>query len=127
MDSNYEAVRREQREIGSRMAREDGAEQIVPRRTLHASKSSSFPKKAKPQGHEAFLKALETSGSEVEVEKKSSGDKLIGTVKHSDKYTITLRQVDAEGNTTNRVLFKHDISEFRALQAAPAAEGVTLQ
>lgn len=70
----------------------------------------------KPAGHEAFLKALESSNATVEIEKASSGDKIIGKIKASDKYTISLRVPhtpgDWEGPYATRVIFKHDISEF---------------
>lgn len=68
------------------------------------------PKKATPapKGHEAFLKALEASSSTVYFEKASSGNVVVGTVKCSDKYTVSV--IDESGQT--RVLFKHDISEF---------------
>lgn len=59
------------------------------------------------KGHEAFLKALELSGANVIIE-KMNGDQVEGLVKHSDKYTITMR---AGGE--DRVIFKHDISEFK--------------
>lgn len=71
-----------------------------------------------PAGHEAFLKALETSGAQIEVE-KMSGEKLIGRVKHSDKFTISLR-VESGGVVRDRVLFKHDLSEFSAISPRPA-------
>ncbi|UUZ75560.1 hypothetical protein LP414_27980 [Polaromonas sp. P1(28)-13] len=57
------------------------------------------------------------------MEKKSSGDVLVGKIKHSDKYTITLQvpstHVGGPNGYQNRVIFKHDISEFCALQARP--------
>lgn len=64
-----------------------------------------------PKGHEAFLKALESSGAHVEFEKASNGEKVIGTIKASDKYTVSVFELSS-GKT--RVLFKHDISEFSA-------------
>ena len=82
--------------------------------TLHAR--SRKPKQAKPEpvGHEAFLKALEKSGAQILVE-KLSGEKILGVVKHSDKFTISL--TTSEGRT--RILFKHDISEFEAQSSRP--------
>jgi sRNA-binding regulator protein Hfq len=65
--------------------------------------------KVSPKGHEAFLKALEASGAPVTFEKVSSGEKITGSIKHSDKYTISVLCDNA-----TRVLFKHDISEFQA-------------
>lgn len=68
------------------------------------------PKKPKvaPKGHEAFLKALEASGATVSFLKASCEETVTGTIKTSDKYTIS---VLTDGGMT-RVLFKHDISEF---------------
>lgn len=65
-------------------------------------------KKRSPEGHEAFLKMLESSNAIINVEKASSGTVITGTIKHSDKYTISV--TDEAGQT--RVIFKHDISEF---------------
>lgn len=125
----HSSIERDQRDWGRNMAREDGS--INEDKLAHVIKLRKPLKvKAKPQGHEAFLKALETSGTDIEIEKKSTGEKIRGAVKHSDKYTITLRYVDGsnpEPQVINRVIFKHDISEFRALQGKPAEEGVTLQ
>lgn len=74
---------------------------------------------SKPSGHEAFLRALESSGATVEIEKASTGEHVVGKIKASDKYTISLRvphtQGDYNGPYTTRVLFKHDISEFSPL------------
>lgn len=63
--------------------------------------------KTTPTGHEAYLKALETSGAMVAFEKASTGQVIAGSIKTSDKYTIS---VQTEFGT--RVLFKHDLSEF---------------
>jgi len=65
--------------------------------------------KAAPKGHEAFLKALEASGTTVQFEKVASGHLVVGTIKASDKFTISVRE-EKTGDT--RVLFKHDVSEF---------------
>lgn len=68
------------------------------------------------KGHEAFLKALEQSGATVEFEKASSGEKVIGKIKTSDKYTVSLAVPTGEGEQyVTRVLFKHDISEFSTI------------
>lgn len=117
MFNNEAAERTAQREFARRMG--DG-ENTSPRRpTLTAVGGSKKPfVKAgpKPSGHEAFLKALEASNATVEIEKASSGDKVIGKIKASDKYTISLRVPntpgDYEGPYATRVIFKHDISEF---------------
>lgn len=63
-----------------------------------------------PKGHEAFLKALEASNATVVFEKASSGEKVSGKIKTSDKHTVS---VQTESGT--RVIFKHDISEFFAV------------
>ena len=70
-------------------------------------KTTKPASKVSLKGHEAYLKALEGSGSIVKFEKMSSGDTVIGAVKTSDKYTVSLQTKEG-----TRVLFKHDISEF---------------
>ncbi len=76
--------------------------------TLRARKK---PNKPEPVGHESFLKALEKSAASIIIEKASTGEKIKGVVKHSDKFTISIE--DAAHRT--RVIFKHDISEFEAV------------
>lgn len=125
--SSLDDIRRDQSREGSRMADSHGLGGL----RVNVRPPVAAVKKA-TKGHEAFLKALETSGTEIRVEKMSSGDILIGRVKHSDKYTITLQVMHtADDRYTNHVLFKHDISEFSALQMRPdpagTDEGVTLQ
>lgn len=73
-----------------------------------------------PKGHEAFLKGLENSRVDVVFEKMSSGEKITGVVKTSDKYTISVVQPLEGGRYVTRVLFKHDISEFTPLVPAVA-------
>jgi sRNA-binding regulator protein Hfq len=117
---NHDPVRREQMEEGARMAREEGASEPIIYRGSSSKRTYTPGRKepAKPKGHEAFLKALETSGTQIQLE-KMSGEIVVGTVKHSDKYTITVRYEAGTGEIVNRVIFKHDISEFRALQPKP--------
>lgn len=94
------------------------------RRPVLAVKSGFVSDKAKqktkapaPKGHEAYLKALESSGAEVAFEKASTGVVVTGVVKTSDKFTVSVQTTQG-----TRVLFKHDISEF--FVTAPAAPGV---
>lgn len=105
-------------EIGARALEGDGAE---PRATLTMPARRARTALA-PKGHEAFLKALEAAGATVLVE-KVGGCQVVGVLRHSDKYTVTLRTA-YNGGTRDRVLFKHDISEFSALtpRKAPEAE-----
>lgn len=121
--NNHDDIRRDQLREGARMGESAQPHRATLRPTLAVKKAV--------KGHESFLKALETSGTDVRVEKMSSGEILVGRVKHSDKYTITLQVDGADGRYTNHVLFKHDISEFSALQVRPEpvgdSEGVTLQ
>lgn len=104
---NTEAAERaNQREFARRMAGE-----------THNSRAKSWNKPTpKTTGHESFLKALESSGATIEIEKISSGEKIVGKIKASDKYTVSLRVPhvagDWEGPYDTRVIFKHDISEF---------------
>lgn len=111
---NLESVRREQIAEGSRMAREEGAMPVIHRQQPRAG--NKYPAKAKgaPKGHEAFLKQLETSGAQVLFE-KMNGEEIMGTIKCSDKYTVTVRDTQEDGSVYERVLFKHDLSEFRSM------------
>jgi sRNA-binding regulator protein Hfq len=115
MIHNEAAERAAQRDFARRMGDEGQSSQR--RITLTANGKKPFAKTGpKPSGHEAFLKALESSNATVEVEKASSGDKIVGKIKASDKYTVSLRcpltPGDWEGPYQTRVIFKHDISEF---------------
>jgi len=66
-----------------------------------------------PKGHEAFLRALESSNAIVTFVKASSGQIITGKIKTSDKYTVSIaEQIEGTGRYNTRVLFKHDISEF---------------
>lgn len=72
------------------------------------------PKKTNPQGpkgHEAFLKALETAGAVVTMA-MLNGDIRKGTVKTSDKYTISLKETREDGSYQVYVIFKHAIEEY---------------
>ena len=63
--------------------------------------------KIAPKGHEAFLKALESSRAEVTFEMAASGAIWRGPIKASDKYTVSIQE-----ELGTRVLFKSDISTF---------------
>jgi sRNA-binding regulator protein Hfq len=69
---------------------------------------------ATPKGHEAFLKALEAAGAVVNIALVSSSDAppMKGTIKHSDKYTISLKVDRADGSYQVFVVFKHAIECF---------------
>lgn len=112
MNSEYEAIRKDQEAEGRRIIRMDQHVQKQDRPRLNMKKRT--PTQA-PKGHESFLKALEQSGSKIYIEKISSGSILEGIIKHSDKYTISLL---VRGET--RVIFKHDISEFWTEARQPA-------
>lgn len=79
-----------------------------PKRTFAPKKAGP----AKPAGHEAFLKALEAGGALVTVRMATDGAELKGTIKHSDKYTISLRVDNKDGGYQVYVLFKHAIEMF---------------
>lgn len=135
--STFDPIRADQTAAGLAMSRE-AANDNEPAKGGWAGETK-YPPRFKPQvkakkatGHEAFLKAIETSGGSISVEKKSSGRILIGKIMHSDKYTISLKVADelygasevgtVSGFTAStRVIFKSDISEFSALQASPEA------
>lgn len=130
MSDNHEQILADQRAAGRLM--EEGfvpnANNVIPMRQSYQPypslqrpklklKPRSTPSSA-PTGHEAYLKALEHSKAVVLFEKASSGDDVIGVIKTSDKYTVSVQTPQG-----TRVLFKHDISEF--FVAAPKEE--TLQ
>lgn len=124
-----ERLRAEQTEEARLLAASEdkfGGFQAQPRRILTASRPPSRPgfppsKPTRPllQGHAAFLKSLEHNNANVIVE-KMNGDKVEGLVRHSDKYTITMR---CKG--VDRVIFKHDISEFMTTTPRPQQTVVT--
>jgi sRNA-binding regulator protein Hfq len=115
--SHYDPISRDQIRFASTMNDNPTREGRT-----QGSKPPMSKKSVAPKGHEAFLKALESSGSQVQVEKISSGELVIGQVKHSDKYTVTMRIMNADGSHINRVLFKHDISEFSSITQRPETE-----
>lgn len=84
-----------------------------------ARKSAKPAKAGQPKGHESFLKALEISGATVVFIIASSGERVEGKIKTSDKYTVSVIQPLNGDRYLTRVLFKHDISEFRPLVPAP--------
>lgn len=90
------------------------------KRTLHAKPSTVNPLK----GHEAFLKTLETAGAVVSIEELDTGAVLVGTLKHSDKFTISLKVPTGDGDRYQVfVIFKHAIKKFwTAPDNQPSAE-----
>lgn len=133
-----DSIRLEQIEEARRMAESEGA---ATRRTIsvkpgYESRGTAIRKpavKTQLKGHEAFLKALELSGAEVEVQ-KVDGTIYRGRIKHADKYTMTIHVTHVghlDDNTSptpaidprDHVIFKHDISEFSAL--TPRVERTT--
>lgn len=103
------SVRDEQIEFGRRVSAEDN-------QRLNPGASPAWKKKPKAankklEGHEAFLKALETSGALIEII-TIAGETLVGTVKHSDKFTISLK---LDGSERTLVIFKHSIESFECL------------
>lgn len=95
-EENYQAQRQAGRLMGDSYS-------STTTRTISRPVTNKAPA---PKGHEAFLKALESSGAYLVFE-ISSGGTISGVVKTSDKYTISIQE---EHGT--RVLFKHDISSF---------------
>lgn len=83
-------------------------------------------------GHEAFLKALQLSNADVVIEKVSSGYVYFGKLRHTDKWSVTMNvtaiQYGSDGDKievapADRVIFKHDISEFYTTTRRPTGEG----
>lgn len=81
---------------------------IAPRKTPFVKKPVS------PKGHEAFLKALEAAGAVVNIALLTSPDAppMKGVIKHSDKYTISLKVDRPDGSYQVFVVFKHAIECF---------------
>lgn len=135
--SPIDAIRSEQIAIGRQIS-DDVESPGTVRRTLSLSRTydgraesrsaTSAPRKINAparvplKGHEAFLKALELSGADVVIEKVSSGEAVEGKLKHSDKYTVTIRSMSKDDKLIDRVIFKHDISEFYTTTARPEVE-----
>jgi sRNA-binding regulator protein Hfq len=72
-----------------------------------------FKKPPAPKGHEAFLKALETASAKVSLTLTSDPDTIMtGTIKTSDKYTVSLRVDRDDGTYQVYVIFKHAIEMF---------------
>lgn len=69
-------------------------------------------KSASPSGHEAFLKALEAGSAVVTIKMATDGTELKGTIKHSDKYTVSLRCDRPDGTYQVYVIFKSAIEMF---------------
>lgn len=120
----HEQIRNDQIRLGRRISVGDTS--YKPGYSHKSPFKPAAPKK--PSGHEAFLKALETAQAEIVVRML---DELvyIGTVKHSDKYTISIRPSSPTSEDDNNglldgtvVLFKHAIQYFQPTQPAPAAE-----
>jgi sRNA-binding regulator protein Hfq len=109
MDATQENIRAEQQAMGRKL---EAVEQSTAGRT--ETRRHAPPVRAQrhdtPKGHEAFLKALEQSCAVVSFEKIGSGEVFSGTVKHSDKFTVSVQIEDCV-----RVIFKHDISEFSTI------------
>lgn len=134
------AVRRTQIEEARRMAdAETPARRTItlnPGARVNSNLATGKKQPPKLKGHEAFLKALELSGADVVVEKVSSGHVYYGKLKHSDKFTITLHvtaihfhahdSLDKAITPVDRVIFKHDISEFYTTTAPQRREEASL-
>ncbi|WP_180815179.1 RNA chaperone Hfq [Ralstonia pickettii] len=142
MLSTTEAERQAQIAEGARLARSEGESfgsftrrsgtlsvRRNPDRADRADRpvrTGGFAPRAKSagavKGHEAFLKALETSGASITVLMASDEEPITGKVKTSDKFTVSLETADGTW-----VLFKHDISRFKPLTPRPGKEAGTAQ
>lgn len=110
MNASQEVIRAEQLTLGRKQAATEG-DAITTlskgQETRRHAPINRSPHKESLRGHEAFLKGLEQSEATVQFEKAGSGEIVIGKVKCSDKFTISVKTAES-----TRVLFKHDISEF---------------
>lgn len=80
----------------------------VPKRSFGKKPAGTSPK-----GHEAFLKALELAGATITVRLLNDPEVTMkGSIKHSDKYTISLKVTNPDGTYQVFVLFKHAIESF---------------
>lgn len=105
--NNETAIREDQ----ERFARNEERRPVLRAKRVYPGNKQQPPKLI---GHEAFLKALEASLTSIELV-TMAGETFEGTVKHSDKYTVSIKNLADE----TRVFFKHAIESFRPLSAAP--------
>lgn len=114
--AEHDQIRRDQMNYGRtvRPHDEDVETRYSNRLSLRRSVNKPAAQSAQaPKGHEAFLKNLEASGATVCFTIRSSGEKVTGLIKASDKYTVSVVQpIEGSDRYLTRVLFKHDISEF---------------
>lgn len=107
MQEQQSQIRTDQIHYGRSAAARDRAEQAIGYR---------------PTGHEAFLKHLEGAQAPV-VLKLINGSAIAGTVKASDRLTISIREnVGDKGAYLTRVVFKHAIAEFQPMIGLAAKE-----
>lgn len=86
---------------------------MYPNHDLQPRRAATPKKPAAPKGHEAFLKTLETAGAVVSFGMVSDPDSVIkGTIRASDKYTVSVKVDRADGSHQVYVLFKHAIESF---------------
>lgn len=138
-NAHIDAIRADQINEARRLAQDDSAERKViglpvsarSGRPTAGSRTGTGPlavKKNILKGHEAFLKALEMNDAKIEIE-KCDGTVYRGILRHTDKFTLTV-YVTQRGDVReenefveiagrDRVIFKHDISEFSALSGRP--------
>lgn len=65
----------------------------------------------KPGGHEAFLKGLAHNRTPVTINLSHIEDPIRGVILHSDKYTLSVADADAESGAEETILiFKHSIA-----------------
>jgi RNA chaperone Hfq len=109
--NTYDQERTEQLREGARLARHDDTS-VPSSRTRLSINPARRPAKAAaaPKGHEAFLKALHESGAEIAVYCLDMEAPIVGKIRATDKYTISL---DVRGSA--EVIFKHAIQRFKPL------------
>jgi sRNA-binding regulator protein Hfq len=117
-----EQLRIEQLREGQRLARCDEGTPQSARPRLGARPGYERPTqrpaprvkpKNAPTGHQAFLKALQDSGAEIEVYMRDDETVLVGKIRAADAFTISL---EVKGWT--HVVFKHAIQQFKPLPRA---------
>lgn len=76
------------------------------------------------KGHEALLKAIEATQAKITIELLDDPKPIVGFVKHSDKYTISVESTNDLGEPRTYVVFKHAI---RLFGTAPAPKKVEVE
>lgn len=114
--------RRLQLEEGRRLAAQESGN-VIDRLRQDANGGKPQGKKAgvqrrpepQPTGHQAFLEMLKGSGASIKCVRMDTDEVVVGTIKASDNFTISLQT-----DSGVRVLFKHALAEFSPMSPKPS-------